>query len=113
MQMNSSPSKVFNFIILLAVGLLTQFSLIHESKSKGAMPFGGVEVKVLTRKNEHIKTAALICALHEAKDTTKDQIKAAWTNYLKKPISSNDQFLITRIMKEMCPEIKLKEPYVD
>ena len=69
------------------------------------MPLGEFKVKVLKRRQTHIQTAALLCALQE-NGASKSQIQKAWREFLEVPISEDDQFLVRSVMSGMCPGIK-------
>ena len=91
-------------ILIFAIGLSLPFPAIaYPQKSK--MPLGEFKVKVLKRRQAHIKTAALLCALQE-NGASKSQIQEAWREWLKVPISEDDQFLVRSVMSGMCPAIK-------
>ncbi len=79
--------------------------LICFQHQKPKTPLGDFKVKVLKRRQIHIQTAALLCALQE-NGASEEQIQAAWRERLEVPISEDDQFLVKSIMRGMCPEIK-------
>ena len=91
---------IFLFIFCL---LLSPRSLAQYPKSK--IPLGDFKVRVLKRKQIHIKTAALLCALHQ-NGGTSEQIKEAWNERFVSPINGDDEYLVKSIMKGMCPEFK-------
>ena len=82
--------------------LLSPITLAQYPKSK--IPLGDFKVRVLKRKQIHIETAALLCALYQ-NGATEEQIKDAWSEKLISPISDDDKFVVKSIMKGMCPEI--------
>ena len=65
---------------------------------------GGFKIRVLKRKEEHKHTAALICALLE-NNSSQRLIDDAWESQLEKPVSSDDEFLVRFIMRDMCPTL--------
>ena len=70
-----------------------------------SIPFGDFKVRALKRRESHIQTAAMLCALQEngAEIIT---IQAAWTDKLQLPITDDDQFLVMSIMQDLCPKTK-------
>ena len=90
------PTIVF-ICIFFSLGVLAQ---ARQQK----LPIKGFTVKILKRKEEHIKIAALSCALAENNASIRE-LRAAWDGQLLRPITSDDQFLVIDIMKKMCPEI--------
>ena len=91
-------------ILIFAIGLSLPFPAIaYQQKSK--MPLGEFKVKVLKRRQIHIETAALLCALYE-NGGSKSQIQEAWREQIEVPISEDDQFLVRSVMSGMCPAIK-------
>jgi len=97
------PYKL-NLFLIIAIGLVLPFhAMAQHQKSK--MPLGEFKVKVLKRRQTHIQTAALLCALQESR-ASKSQIQEAWEEQLEVPISADDQFLVRSIMSGMCPGIK-------
>ena len=69
------------------------------------MPLGEVKVRVLKRSQMHIQTAALLCALQE-NGASRSQIQQAYREKIKTPISADDQFLVSNVMRDMCPSIE-------
>ena len=91
-------------ILIFFIGLFLTFPAIaYEQKSK--IPLGEFQVKVLKRRQIHIETAALLCALYE-NGGSKSQIQEAWREQIEVPISEDDQFLVRSVMSGMCPAIK-------
>ena len=88
----------------MATGLSLPFQAIAQHQIPKT-PLGDFKVKVLKRRQIHIQTAALLCALQE-NGASKIQIQEAWRELLEVPISEDDQFLVRSIMSGMCPGIK-------
>ena len=88
---------------IVVISTLFSVGVLAQAKQQ-KMPIKGFTVKVLKRKEEHIKTAALTCALAENNASIRE-LRAAWDGQLLRPITSDDHFLIIDIMKKMCPEI--------
>ncbi len=97
-------SYSLKLILILATGLSLPSQAIAQYQ-KPKTPLGDFKVKVLKRRQIHIQTAALLCALQE-NGASEEQIQAAWRERLEVPISEDDQFLVRSIMRGMCPEIK-------
>ena len=93
--------KLLKFLLTLAVFPLSLASLAEEQIVNKKI--GGFEVRVLKRKDEHKQTAALICALIENNSSEK-LVADAWESQLEKPISSDDEYLVRFIMRDMCPK---------
>ena len=94
---------MFNLLILFincALFLTPSFSFAGEKTLNNKLP--GFEVRVLKRKVEHKHTAALLCALIENKSSEK-LIAEAWESQLEIPVSSDDEYLVKFIMRDMCP----------
>ena len=64
---------------------------------------GGFEIRTYKREKEHINTAALICSLLE-NNSSQDLIHEAWKSKLEYPISSDDEYLVRFVMRDMCPK---------
>ncbi len=92
--------NLLKIFLPLALYSLSLASLAQEKHSNRKID--GFEVRVLKRKDEHIHTAAFICSLIE-NNSSKKLINDAWTSQLKKPISSDDEYLVKFIMRDMCP----------
>ncbi len=92
--------KVFSLFILCSLLLPSSFAQYPQSK----IPLGELKVRVLKRKQIHIKTAALLCALYK-NGGTSEKINEAWSERFVSPISADDEYLVKSIMKGMCPEI--------
>ena len=93
--------KVLKILLILPVCPFSLASLAEEPTVNKKI--GGFEVRVLKRKDEHKHTAALLCALIE-NNSSEIIIKNAWESQLKKPISSDDEYLVRFIMRDMCPK---------
>ena len=88
----------------MATGLSLPFQAIAQHQ-KSKTPLGDFKVKVLKRRQIHIQTAALLCALQD-NGASEDQIQTAWRERFEVPISEDDQFLVRSVMSGMCPAIK-------
>tara|TARA_Y100001968_G_scaffold252991_1_gene238541 strand:+ start:108 stop:422 length:315 start_codon:yes stop_codon:yes gene_type:complete len=95
---------VFNLLIFLINFNLFLFGSSSFSEEKPLnKKLGGFEIRVLKRKDEHIKTAAIICSLIENNSSIK-LIEEGWGTQLEKPVSSDDEYLVKFIMRDMCPK---------
>ena len=90
-------------IFLLNINLLLFGASSFAEEKPQNKKIGGFELRVFKRKEEHIHTAALICSLLE-NNSSKKLTDAAWGSKLEKPISSDDEYLVKFIMRDMCPK---------
>ena len=97
-----------NLFLVFLIGLTLPFQTLANTQNSN-VPFGKIRVRVLKRRQVHIETAALLCALQET-GAKKSQIQEAWRGKIETPISADDKFLVINIMREMCPEIHPEKP---
>ena len=93
--------KLLIFLININLFLFGASSFAEEKPNNTKI--GGFEIRVFKKKEEHIHTAALICALLE-NNSSKKSIDEAWESKLEKPVSSDDEYLVKFIMRDMCPK---------
>tara|TARA_Y100001968_G_C18991952_1_gene541813 strand:- start:106 stop:456 length:351 start_codon:yes stop_codon:yes gene_type:complete len=97
-----------NLFLVFLIGLTLPFQTLANTQNSN-VPFGKIRVRVLKRRQIHIETAALLCALQE-NGAQKNQIQEAWRDQIETPISSDDKFLVISIMHGMCPNIQPQKP---
>ena len=95
--------KVKSFLIL-AIGLALPLQVIAQPQPS-KVPI----IRVLKRRQIHIETAALLCALQET-GASKSQLQEAWREKLDIPVNADDQFLVISIMRGMCPGVQPQKP---
>ena len=94
---------MFNLFVFLINFNLFFFGVSSFAEEKPLnKKLGGFEIRVLKRTEEHIRTAALICSLIE-NNSSKKLIDQAWKSQLQKPVTSEDEYLVRFIMRDMCP----------
>ena len=93
-------------LLIVAIFLALPFGTLAQHQ-RTKMPLGDFKVRNLKRRQKHIQTAALLCALH-ANGGSYSQIKEVWRDKLEVPISVDDEFLVNHIMGDMCPDIELQ-----
>ena len=96
-------------IYIILVGFIIPFDLLAENQNSKS-PLGGFEVRVIKKTQKHIHTAALLCALYQEEKVNNRHIQSAWVEKFQDPITTDDQFLVTNIMQEMCPKITPTKP---
>ena len=95
--------KVKSFLII-AIGLALPLQVIAQPQPS-KVPI----IRVLKRRQIHIETAALLCALQE-NGAEKSQLQEAWREKLDIPVNADDQFLVISIMRGMCPGVQPQKP---
>ena len=90
--------------LILAIGLALPLQVIAQPQPS-KVPI----IRVLKRRQIHIETAALLCALQET-GASKSQLQEAWREKLDIPVNADDQFLVISIMRGMCPGVQPQKP---
>ena len=90
--------------LILAIGLALPLQVIAQPQPS-KVPI----IRVLKRRQIHIETAALLCALQE-NGAKKSQLQEAWREKLDIPVNADDQFLVISIMRGMCPGVQPQKP---
>ena len=103
--LNSLNKRKLVFISFL---LLNFFYTDEILASKKRSIISGVDVKVYQKEKKHIEISALLCALSLNGSSLKE-VKKNLEFKFQKPISKSDKFLITDLMRSMCPEIDNKK----
>ena len=91
--------------LILAIGFALPLQVIAQPQPS-KVP---IKVRVLKRRQIHIETAALLCALQET-GASKSQLQEAWREKLDIPVNADDQFLVISIMRGMCPGVQPQKP---
>lgn len=102
----------FPIVLITFLGFISLYFDALAQKPKSTMPLGEIKVRVLKKRQAHIQTAALLCALIE-NGASEDQIQTAWRERLEIPISEDDQFLVRSVMSGMCPGITPQKSVYD
>ena len=90
--------------LILAIGLALPLQVIAQPQPS-KVPI----IRVLKRRQIHIETAALLCALQE-NGASKSQLQEAWREKLDIPVNADDQFLVISTMRGMCPGVQPQKP---
>ena len=92
----------FIFIFLLVLNFLIPEEILA---SKKRSIISGVEVKQYKKERKHIETSALLCAL-ALDGYSIDDIKKNLEINFQNPISKSDKFLMSNLMRSICPEFE-------
>ena len=103
---NIKLADTLKILLILAIGLTLPLQVIAKPQAS-KVPLG--KIRVLKRRQIHIETAALLCALQE-NGASKSQLQEAWREKLDIPVNADDQFLVISIMKGMCPGVQPQKP---
>jgi hypothetical protein len=69
-----------------------------------SMPFGGFDVRVLTRQEKHRQTAAMLCALRLEKQPIAFE-RQVWIEQFPDGPSKDDELLVYSTTQQLCPGV--------